>query len=158
MKTSNKAGHPSSQKPRIRLPAKRIDVAERLQLDLDPKPRGAWEGKLLGATGSAADREVFVQAELRVVGQLIEGEGRAPKFPRPQPNSRFALDGVVEGGKVEMAMWFEAELVSSIPFLLSGELDHEQRSIKGEWSCGCFQPETCACGGARGTFHLYRVG
>ena len=158
MKTSNRTSNPSGQRPRIRLPAKRIDVAERLQLDLDPKPRGAWEGKLLGEAGSAADREVFVQAEMRIVGNLIEGEGRSPKFPKPQPGSRFSLDGVVEGGRVEMALWFEAEQVSRIPFLLTGEVDAEGRSIRGEWSCGCFQPETCACTGARGTFHLRRVG
>ena len=158
MKPSNRSSAPSAQRPRIRRPARRIDVAGRLQLDLDPRPRGAWEGKLIGAAGSAADREVFLQAELRIVGDVIEGEGRSPKFPKPQPGSRFSLDGVVEGGRVEMAVWFEAEQVSHIPFLLSGEVDGEGRCIKGEWSCGCFQPGTCACSGARGTFHLCRVG
>ena len=158
MKTSNRTSNPSGQRPRIRLPAKRIDVAERLDLDLDPQPRGAWEGKLVGDAGSAADREVFVQAEMRIVGGIVEGEGRSPTFPKPQPGSRFSLDGVVEGVRVDMSLWFEAEPVSRIPFLLSGEVDAEGRSIRGEWSCGCFQPGTCACNGARGTFQLYRVG
>lgn len=153
MKTHNR-----TQKPIIRKPMRRAEVMDKLGLDLDPKPRGAWTGKLVGASGSAADREVAIDVEMRLVSGLVEGEGRSPNFPKPQPNSRFALDGSVAGRKVEMALWFEAERVSHIPFLLTGEVDAEARCITGDWTCACFQPESCACGGSRGTFRLVRVG
>jgi hypothetical protein len=145
-------------RPVIRTPQKRAAMRAMLDLDLDPKPRGAWEGKLAGARGSAAAREVQLAIEMRVVGAVVEGEGRSPNFPKPQPGARFVMDGAMEDGVADMTLWFDNDLVSKTPFILSGVIDPDGMRISGSWTCGCFQPETCTCGGARGTFELKRVG
>jgi hypothetical protein len=145
-------------RPVIRTPQKRMALRDMLGLDLDPAPRGAWEGKLVQQRGAAARKGVVIEAALRMVGDVIEGEGVAPGFPKPQPNARFTIEGVLEEGHAKMTLWFDAPLVAQTPFLLEGMVDADERNITGTWTCGCFQPETCTCGGTRGTFHFHRIG
>jgi hypothetical protein len=87
----------TTRKPRTADPA--------LRLDLKPSPRGHWEGHLVGLHGAPKDCRVFLQADISFTEDVVEGEGKAPGFPRSGKGSasHFALAGRLVNGSISPA-------------------------------------------------------
>src|SRR5262245_31073330 len=101
---------------------------------LRPKPKEEkhrWEGKLKGETGSAAKADFRVIAELLFRGGEVSGKGCSPEFPysEAKENRTFAISGAEASGHVLVEVCFDFGYFHDRPFLLSGDMDAERKTI-----------------------------
>jgi hypothetical protein len=127
---------------------------------LRPKPKEEkhrWEGKLKGETGSARKADFHIIAELCFCGAEVSGKGCSPEFPYSAAKEQrtFAISGSETARHVTIEVRFDSGYFNTRPFLLSGDIDSERRTITGTWTYSC-GPE-CDCGGSTGRFDLNRV-
>jgi hypothetical protein len=125
-----------------------------------PKPKQdkhRWEGRLKGETGSAAKADFHIIAELCFCGGEVTGKGCSPEFPYSAVKEQrtFAVSGSEAAGHVMIEVRFDYGYFATRPFLLSGDMDGERRTITGIWTYTC-GPD-CDCGGSRGSFELKRI-
>jgi hypothetical protein len=124
------------------------------KLDVKPAPEHCWEGRLVGSNGSAKGGSLIVRAAIGIHGGVVAGEGAVPGR---DPEIAFSLTGSVSGPSIDLALWFDTPELRRGAFSCTGAIDDERREMRGLWSCGCFDPETCGCTGGDGHFHLWRV-
>ena len=129
------------------------------QLDPLPaaEPDSHWEGRLRGATGSAARANFDVAMRFGLRGGMITGAGRSAVFPYDAPEDKrtFSVTGQRSGATMMIDIWFDHDFMGRCAFALTGTIDEEEREIHGSWTWRC-KPD-CDCGGSTGTFVLTRV-
>lgn len=143
----------------------RVALARRSPLvsvitDLKAEPEQHWEGVLKGEHGSAKTGRVEVKARLRFQNAVLDGRGVTHTFPtrlRGQP-CEFDVSGVIEGdGDLAFQLWFIEPEIGHVPFELEGALSSNGARMTGAWTCACFYPDRCGCGGGGGSFRLKKV-
>ncbi|HEV7692052.1 MAG TPA: hypothetical protein VGO52_14545 [Hyphomonadaceae bacterium] len=125
-----------------------------------PKPKEdkhRWEGRLKGETGSARKADFHIIAQLCFCGGAVSGKGSSPEFPYSanEDQRTFAVSGSEAEGRVAIEVRFDHGYFQTRPFILSGELDAERKTMTGAWTYRC-GPD-CDCGGSTGRFELKRV-
>lgn len=118
-----------------------------------------WEGEFTGLRGAAQGCEIRVRVRIGFYGDSLEGAGRAINFPAdtPESDTEVTLSGSLDGDAVTLQMWFANALIGREAFVSTGVLSSDGREMAGDWSAGCFNPETCGCAGAGGAFLLKRI-
>lgn len=118
-----------------------------------------WEGEYFGHHGSASGSTVAVKARLAFHGEVIDGAGRLIDGLNDVLDGKygFDVDATRVADVVELHLWFEAEVLARAPFVCTGLLTGDGREISGDWTVGCFDPDTCGCDGGGGTFRLKRI-
>ncbi len=142
--------------PRTRRPPALDRLIDRVP---DLAPDHHWEGEFTGIAGSPKGSVIRIKARIAFHGPLLEGQGRCINWPASELAGQdgLSISGTVGAESLDFQLWFLAADLSRAAIRGCGVLGAQGHAMTGDWSIGCFNPDSCGCDGGSGTFHLRRV-